>query len=126
MSLTYNRYDVGGFDINFLTDCTRFLTPTVDTVRGKRPFMQPTISYPITRSSWYVTPKLTLNTTVYHLDHPTNDMQSTQINRTLPAFSLDSGTIFKYDASLVSKLFDVSYIQTLELRVFYVYTSYRD
>jgi LPS-assembly protein len=126
LSLTYNRYDVGGFDINFLTDYTRFSIPTANTVQGERLFMQPTISYPIVRPGWYVTPKFILNTTAYRLDRPAGDTQDTQINRTLPTFSLDSGMTFERDAPLVSKLFGVSYIQTLEPRVFYVYTPYRD
>lgn len=126
LSLTYNRYDVGGFDVNFLTDYTRFSIPTANTVQGERLFMQPTISYPIVRPGWYVTPKFILNTTAYRLDRPAGDTQDTQINRTLPTFSLDSGMTFERDAPLVSKLFGVSYIQTLEPRVFYVYTPYRD
>ncbi|WP_323652764.1 LPS assembly protein LptD, partial [Escherichia coli] len=91
LSLTYNKYDVGGFDINFLTDYTRFSIPTANTVQGERLFMQPTISYPIVRPGWYVTPKFILNTTAYRLDRPAGDTQDTQINRTLPTFSLDSG-----------------------------------
>ncbi|CAJ0873579.1 LPS-assembly protein LptD [Ralstonia sp. LMG 32965] len=126
LSLTYNRYDVGGFDVNFVTDYTRFSIPTANTVQGERLFMQPTISYPIVRPGWYVTPKFILNTTAYRLDRPAGDTQDTQINRTLPTFSLDSGMTFERDAPLVSKLFGVSYIQTLEPRVFYVYTPYRD
>lgn len=126
LSLTYNKYDLGGFDVNFLTDYTRFSIPTANTVQGERLFMQPTISYPIIRPGWYVTPKFILNTTAYRLDRPAGDTQDTQINRTLPTFSLDSGMTFERDAPLVTKLFGVNYIQTLEPRVFYVYTPYRD
>ncbi|MGM3275406.1 LPS-assembly protein LptD [Ralstonia sp. 24A2] len=126
LSLTYNRYDFGGFDVNFLTNYTRFSIPTADTVQGERLFMQPTISYPIVRPGWYVTPKFILNATSYRLDRPAGDTQQSQINRTLPTFSLDSGMTFERDAKLVSKLFGVSYIQTLEPRLFYVYTPYRD
>jgi len=126
LNLSYARYDAGGFDINFQTDYTRFSIPTANTVQGERLFMQPTISYPIIRPGWYVTPKFILNTTAYRLDRPAGDTQDTQINRTLPTFSLDSGMTFERDAPLVTKLFGVSYIQPLEPRVFYVYTPYRD
>ena len=52
LSLTYNRYDVSGFDVNFVTNYTRFSIPTANTVQGERLFMQPTISYPIIRPGW--------------------------------------------------------------------------
>lgn len=126
LNLSYNRYDLGGFDINFQTDYTKFSIPTENTVQGERLFMQPTISYPIVRPGWFVTPKFILNATSYRLDRPTGDTQASQINRTLPTFSLDSGLTFERDAPLVSKWFGRSYIQTLEPRLFYVYTPYRD
>jgi LPS-assembly protein len=126
LNLSYNRYDLGGFDVNFQTDYTRFSIPVDNTVQGERLFMQPTISYPVVRPGWFVTPKFILNATSYRLTRPAGDTQDTQINRTLPTFSLDSGLTFERDAAVVSKLFGVSYLQTLEPRLFYVYTPFRD
>lgn len=67
--------------------------------------------------SWYFKPSVGLRHTLYNLkDNPTGNTH----NRTLPTVSLDAGLFF--DRALTNKKF----VQTLEPRLFYTYTPYRN
>lgn len=127
----YTRYDFHGFDISVEADYTRFRIPLTSTgiqqPEGSRAFIQPVISYPIIRPGWFVTPKVIFNAAQYNMDQGTNTTgASNTLNRTVPTVSLDSGMTFDRSAPSVSKLFGVNYTQTLEPRLFYVYTPFRD
>ncbi|MFS8976922.1 LPS-assembly protein LptD [Cupriavidus necator] len=127
----YLRYDLGGFDVQVEADYTRFRIPLTSTgfqqPQGERMFIQPSISYPIVRAGWYVTPKVTFNATQYQMESATNTPTAqNNFSRVLPTVSLDSGMTFERDAPSVSRLFGVNYVQTLEPRLFYVYTPFRD
>jgi LPS-assembly protein len=131
LNAKYNRYDFHGFDISLETDYTRFRIPLTSTgfqqPEGNRAFIQPTISYPIIHPGWYVTPKFIFNAAQYNMDAGTNTTgASNTLNRAIPTVSLDSGMTFERDAPGVSKLFGVKYTQTLEPRLFYVYTPFYD
>ena len=118
------RFDVaGGFDWALDAELTRFYHP--DLVRGDRMVAVPQVSYPIIAPGYFVTPKLMLNASTYQLgENPVvtvaPDAQS--LSRAIPTLSLDSGLMFERDA----KLFGRATTQTLEPRLFYVYTPYRD
>jgi LPS-assembly protein len=118
------KYDVwGGFDWTLDSEVTRFAHPTL--VQGTRMVVVPQISFPIVRPGYFITPKLMLNASAYQMsDNPVvsvaPDAQS--LSRAIPTFSLDSGLMFERDA----KLFGRATTQTLEPRLFYVYTPYRD
>ena len=125
--LTYSalRQDVAGFDFSLDTDYTRFTHPTLQ--RGERLFAIPRVSYPIIRPGYFITPKVSLNTTRYRLDDmvggagsPANN--ATNLTRTVPTASIDSGMIFERD----TKFFGNAVTQTLEPRLFYVRTPFRD
>ncbi|MGO4332679.1 LPS-assembly protein LptD [Cupriavidus sp. 2TAF22] len=127
----YTRYDLGGFDVQVESDFSRFRIPlTTDGTQqpqGDRFFIQPSISYPIVRPGWFVTPKVSFNVTQYQMEPGTVAAGSpTNLSRSLPTVSLDSGMTFERDAPTVSRLFGVNYVQTLEPRLFYVYTPFRD
>lgn len=127
----YTRYDLGGFDVQVETDFTRFRIPlTTDGTQqpeGDRLFVQSSVSYPIVRPGWFITPKVSFNATQYQMEPGSVATGTpTTLNRTLPTLSLDSGMTFERDAPTVSRLFGVSYVQTLEPRLFYVYTPFRD
>ncbi|RZT43098.1 LPS-assembly protein [Cupriavidus agavae] len=131
LNAKYNRYDFGGFDIAIDTDYTRFRIPLTSTglqqPEGSRAYFQPTISYPIIRPGWYVTPKVIFNAAQYDMDVGTNTTGvSNTMGRAIPTVSLDSGMTFERDAPGLSRLFGVNYTQTLEPRLFYVYTPFRD
>lgn len=131
LNAKYTRYDFHGFDISLDADYTRFRIPLTSTnfqqPEGNRAYIQPTISYPIVRPGWYVTPKLIFNAAQYNMDAGTNTVGAPNtLNRAIPTVSVDSGMTFERDAKGVSKLFGVNYTQTLEPRLFYVYTPFRD
>jgi len=115
------RYDVQGFDWAVDAEATRFSHPTFDS--GNRLLAVSQVSYPWVRPGYYVTPKLMLHATAYDLDrNAANAALPASLTRTLPIFSVDSGMVFERDA----KLFGSAVTQTLEPRLFYVRTPYRN
>ncbi len=113
------RYDVRGFDWAFNAEATRFSHP--DLPSGNRAVMVPQVSYPVVRPGYYITPKLMLHASAYDLDNvlPGNP---DSLTRTLPTFSVDSGLVFERRA----RLFGRAVTQTMEPRLFYVHTPYKD
>jgi LPS-assembly protein len=67
--------------------------------------------------SWYLKPSLSVQHTLYSLDSKSS---VSSINRTLPTLTLDSGLFFDRDFK------SGKYTQTLEPRVFYTYTPFKD
>ncbi|MFK3740478.1 LPS-assembly protein LptD [Massilia sp. TN1-12] len=118
------RYDVlGGFDWSMDAELVRFSHPDPAQVQGNRANLVGQVSYPIVRPGWFFTPKVIMHATRYDLDNnPNNPDAVRQINRTLPTVSLDSGLIFEREASFFGR----EATQTLEPRLFYVRTPYRD
>jgi LPS-assembly protein len=112
------QYDVGGFDWQVDSELTRFWHP--DLIKGNRLVAVPQLSYPIIGSSYFITPKVMLNASAYQLDAFGTD-PSKSLSRAVPTFSLDSGLVFERDARMGGK----EATQTLEPRLFYVYTPYR-
>ena len=112
------RYDVKGFDWAVDAEATRFSHPTFDS--GNRLLAVSQVSYPWVRPGYYVTPKLMLHATKYNMQ--SNAGRETNLSRTLPIFSVDSGMVFERD----TKLFGKAITQTLEPRLFYVRTPYKN
>ncbi|MGS0743074.1 LPS-assembly protein LptD [Glaciimonas sp. GG7] len=128
LNYTVGRQDVGGFDWNVNAQYTRFKNSAYDVPasvllpgEGERVYINPQISYPIIGASYFVTPKLQLDATAYNLTNVVPG-SATNFSRVLPTFSLDSGLTFERDA----KLFGNAVTQTLEPRMFYVRTPYKD
>ncbi|QGZ39989.1 LPS-assembly protein [Pseudoduganella flava] len=132
------RYDVGGFDWQVNAEVTRFhysdeticagkniAGQTVcsfdSKINGDRVVVQPQVSFPIISPSYFITPKLMLSATAYQLDAFGKE-ESRSVSKAVPTFSLDSGLEFERS----TKLFGRAVTQTLEPRLFYVYTPYRD
>jgi len=114
------QYDVaGGFDWAFDAELTRFYHP--DLINGTRLVAIPQLSYPVIGSSYFITPKVMVNMASYQLD-AYQGAPSQSLSRAIPTFSLDSGLVFERDVKWGGK--DVT--QTLEPRLFYVNTPYRD
>ncbi len=113
------RYDVNGFDWAVDAEITRFAHPTLQS--GNRAVMIPQLSYPIVRPGYFVTPKLMLHASAYQLERTAADGPRS-LSRSLPTFSLDSGLVFERAAKLAGR----AMTQTLEPRLFYVYTPYKD
>jgi LPS-assembly protein len=113
------QYDVGGFDWSVEAEATRFAHPTL--VNGNRAVLAPQLSYPWLRPGYFITPKLMLNASSYQLDGGVAG-GPTALSRVLPTFSLDSGLVFERPGSLFGR----AVTQTLEPRLFYVRTPYKD
>jgi LPS-assembly protein len=119
ISLNAARQELGGFDISMKSDFTRFYHPTL--VRGDRSVINPRVSYPILAPGYFIAPSLSVHATSYNLTNQAPD-QPTTLTRTLPTLSLDSGLVFERDASFMGR----PATQTLEPRLFYTYTPYKD
>ncbi|WP_420105844.1 LPS-assembly protein LptD [Herbaspirillum huttiense] len=114
-----NRYDIGGFDFSTTADFTRFASG--DLIGGDRAYVTQSVSYPFIRPGYFITPKVILDATSYNLNNVSAG-QPTNLTRTVPTVSLDSGLIFERESDLLGR----SMTQTLEPRLFYVRTPYRD
>lgn len=119
VTLTAGRLDVNGFDWNVDSEFSRWEHPT--SVSGNRFFVNPRIAYPVIRPGYFITPKLSLHLSRYQLES-TSTAPARDLSRSIPTLSLDSGLVFERDA----KFFGSPMTQTLEPRLFYVYTPYRD
>ncbi len=120
ISAQYNKYDVSGFDVSALVDTTSFRRPLIESPEGLRTVVNPSVAWPVVRPAWFFTPKLSVHASNYELGN--NGGLPTSLNRTVPTFSLDGGLVFERDASYFGRAFT----QTLEPRLFYVRTPYRD
>lgn len=112
------QYDIGGFDWQVDSELTRFWHP--DLITGNRLVAQPQLSYPIIGSYYFITPKVMLNASAYQLDAFGAD-KARSLTRAVPTLSLDSGLVFEREGKMGGR--DMT--QTLEPRLFYVYTPYR-
>ncbi len=126
--VTGGQEDVNGIDWHMYSELTRFWLSNADLdkrplreqARGNRLVLKPEISYPIYTSGYFLTPKAILNVAKYDIeDSPYN---ITSLTRVLPTFSLDGGLVFEREASFLGE----GMTQTLEPRLFYVYTPYKD
>jgi LPS-assembly protein len=115
------RYDVlGGFDWSVDAEAVRFSHPDKAQVQGNRANLVGQVSYPWVHPGWFITPKVMLHATEYGLTENVN--ADNKISRVLPTVSLDSGLIFERKSSL----FGQGGTQTLEPRLFYVRTPYKN
>lgn len=91
---------------------------------GSRLDVKPYISMPLAGAAWFLKPTLAWRYTAYQLD---KDLAAplggdTSPSRSLPITTVDAGLYFDRDA----KFGGTNYLQTLEPRLFYLYTPYRD
>ena len=119
----WGRTNDGGFDYSIDADFTRFRADPFWTQQpnGDRGFVLGQISRPMLRPWGFFTPRLQLHATHYQFSTPLADGR-TAANRLLPTVSLDSGLVFERDA----RYFGRGFTQTLEPRLKYVYTPYRN
>ncbi len=118
--LSNTTRDLGGFDLTNSFDATRFSRRLANSVEGWRMVAHPRISYPILRPGSFFTPQFGLHLSSYRLDAAGDETVS--IDRAVPTFSLDTGLIFERQASIGAQ----ELIQTLEPRLFYSYTPFRE
>lgn len=117
------RYDWGqDVVLSYLTDATQFDRNIddlsgIDRVTGSRLHIQPAISVPMLWSWGYLTPKLSYWLSQYNLQDQVVGKDD-NISRATGVFSVDSGLIFERLAG--------NYTQTLEPRLFALYSQYED
>lgn len=99
----------------------RFTNSTPGLISGDRFYVNPSVSRPFIAPEGFITPKLSFNSTFYSTD-TTMANGATTATRSLPTFSLDSGLVFER----ATRLFGHNVTQTLEPRLYYVYTPYQN
>ncbi|PFH20918.1 LPS-assembly protein LptD [Burkholderia sp. JKS000303] len=125
LNVRYARYNVGGFDFGMETDATRFRSTVSGATQGNRFVLDPYVAYSVERPGWFFTPKLKWHFASYDLTSIGSDAPSGQPKRfdvNVPTLSVDTGLRFERGVSL----FGHAYLQTLEPRLYYVYTPYRN
>lgn len=113
-----------GLRLDAQTEFNRFeLAPsaTPGLVTGNRWHATGTLSRPFTAAWGWITPRLSLNLASYATDTPMADGR-TSASRSIPSFSTDAGLLFERDSSLFGRALR----QTLEPRLLYVRTPYRE
>jgi LPS-assembly protein len=124
LNVKYAKYNVGGFDFGAEADYSRFRITTSDMTQGDRVVFNPYVSYGVYGPGYFVVPKLQYHFASYDLSSISSSTPNTPKNFTesIPTASFDAGLIF--DRSV--RLFGQDFIQTLEPRLYYVYTPYRN
>ncbi len=119
--LRHQRRGLSGIDIDGLYDATWFTQPLTGATEGLRVVASPGLSYPIRRPEGFLIPRVGMHLGAYWLnDHDSLGQRTVQV--AVPTFSLDSGLVFERDAQYLGRTFR----QTLEPRLYYVRTPYRD
>lgn len=88
-------------------------------VHGQRLALTPTMSWPLRRSYGHLIPAAGVNFAHYQLVD-TAPGQPTAVSHLVPQFDLDGRLVFDRDG----QWFDRPYLQTLEPRLYYLYTPY--
>ena len=128
MNMKYSRANISGFDFMLDGQFSRFETVRQDNCltnylncNAQRAVGQAKVSRPFVTPYGYVTPQFIMNTRAYQFDDALSTNGQTSASVSVPTFSLDSGVVFERNSNLLGR----SWTQTLEPRVFYVYSPYR-
>ncbi|MBU3737471.1 MAG: LPS-assembly protein LptD [Rhodoferax sp.] len=123
LATRFSRQQANGLDWTLDLDYTRFRSDPLLTGQpdGQRAVAALQVARPWRFPFGFITPRLQWHLTQYALDTPLAD-GSLSASRSVPTFSLDAGLAFERDTVLAGR----TLTQTLEPRVFYVNTPYRD
>ena len=123
ISARYARTDVGGFDVSLDADHTRFAADRSLTLQpnAQRSFMLGQVSTTWAGAAGYLTPKLQVHASTYAFDVPLANGEQSH-SRVAPTFSVDAGLAFERETDFFGR----NFLQTLEPRLFYVATPFRD
>ncbi len=118
----YVRPDAGGWDLSVEGDYTDFQSDRLLTNQpnAQRSVLRGQLAYPIVGAAGFIVPRLQLHAASYNFDAALAATGQWQASRTVPTFSLDNGLVFERDA----RYFGQALRQTLEPRLYYVYTPY--
>jgi LPS-assembly protein len=118
-------------DYSLLTEFTAFDHDDAESnirggpwVTGNRLYLEPGLSFPMRWTSSYFDPELRLRTVTYDLDQPDAfaGTRKEDYSTTVPQAILDAGVFFDRNITLG----DSSFLQTLEPRVYYLYSPYEE
>ncbi|MFO7603736.1 MAG: LPS assembly protein LptD [Gammaproteobacteria bacterium] len=98
----------------------RFAHQDANQLRGTRLDAMPSVRLPWQNEAMFFIPKLSLKATHYQLEQDYNG--SDEHSLTQPVFSFDSGVFLERDTRIAG----VNLLHTLEPRLFYLYSPYRD
>jgi LPS-assembly protein len=105
------------------TEFNRFTNADSTRVSGNRLHALGKVERRFGTSAWFLTPRLSLNAADYTLDNNAAlGNLKRHYTRSIPTASVEGGMVFERD----SQWFGKAYVQTLEPRVQYVRTPYRD
>lgn len=123
LTLAHNQTLRAGLDWNAEIDFTQFEADRQRTNQpnATRSYAQLQVSRPWTKPAGFFVPKLQLHATHYEFDAPLSN-NARSADSVVPTFSLDGGLVFERE----TKWGDTALLQTLEPRLFYVYTPFRD
>lgn len=128
LTATGTQHDWYGFDLSVTTDFTRFensgTLPSNERqtlIGGDRSYINTSIAYPLITPGYFITPKVSFDATSYKLNN-VNVGQPKSLNRSVPTYSLDVGMRFEREMALLGH----QLTQTLEPRLLYVKTPYRN
>lgn len=112
-----------GFDYSIDAQYTRFHADRGLVVQpnANRAVMLAQVTRPLTRPWGFLTPRVQLHASQYQFERPIAG-GATSAGRVLPTLSVDSGLVFERPASFFGRAFT----QTLEPRLKYVFTPWRD
>ena len=117
-----------GLEVGFETEFNRFTNPTNASLTprpsGDRVHALGSVAWPYATPGWTLTPKLSFNAASYSIEQPLGSSAPAAANgsRIIPTLSLDSAWVFERDTRFLGKALR----QTLEPRLLYVNTPYRD
>ncbi|MEO6280813.1 LPS assembly protein LptD [Roseateles sp.] len=109
LELEYNRFDLPGS------------AQAGQLPGGQRVHALGHVAAPLGGEAWWFIPRLSFNAAAYDLDRPLDDGRR-RMGRVIPTLSVDHGWVFERD----TKLFGRAMRQSLEPRVLYVNTPFRD
>lgn len=112
-------YNDSGLSWNFASEMTRFTHSKL--VAGDRLVLNPRVTYAWNRPGYFIRPSMSLHGTLYNLNQVTDPTVMTAPTRVLPTLSLDTGLVFERNATFFGR----DALQTLEPRLFYSYTPYK-
>lgn len=111
----------GALDWSLQAEYNRFQHPDPGFVNGQRAHLLGTLAWPLGEGGWQLTPRLRFNAAAYDLDRPMSDGRRSAA-RFIPTLSLDSSWTFDRPVTL----FGQALTQTLEPRLLFVETPWRD
>ena len=115
-----NAWRFGHLEIGMFSDFTRFRKSGLGA--ANRFDNELSIGYRIDRPYGFLEPKASVSFTHYDFASRRDALRGQKINRTLPTLSIDGQLEFERDFNWAGD----SWTQTLEPRLFYLYTPYKD